>query len=155
MGAIEDLGEVLVRRRDTMDGGEGFAIYLTYVGNLGPVNSMKIELKNIKISQAGVTAYANYTDFVTGSHPIMEGRYYGSAIVPAADLSSSSDGNVVYEIADLERGLNYHVRVSAWNGAGSQYGHFAGSVPALHVPVSIPVVADTVTLVNVNDKALD
>ena len=61
--SIEDLGEVLVRRRDTMDGGEGFVIYLTFVENLGPVNAVQIDLKYIKISQAGVTAFANYTDF--------------------------------------------------------------------------------------------
>ena len=49
--SIENLGEVLVRRRDTMADGQGFVIYLTYVGNLGPVNAMKIDLKNINFSK--------------------------------------------------------------------------------------------------------
>jgi hypothetical protein len=53
----------------------------------------------------------------------MESRYYGQSIFTP---SKTQDNNqkITFEIpsSSLIRGLDYHIRVSAWNGAGNTYG---------------------------------
>ena len=41
-------------------------------------------------------------------------------------------------ITGLKKGVSYHVRVSAWNGVGDQYGKTMYSTPALAEPASSP-----------------
>jgi len=152
LSSIEGLGQVIVKRQAYVDdnGNPGITLYFIFIGNLGSVESIGMRSKNIVTSIAGYSVHISHNNIVSGTTPILGSEYYKSAVV-----SANPGGPTTYEITNVDRGLHYHIRVSAWNGAGNIFGPSQGCIPALHRPVVPPILGDTLNMVNLNDDSIE
>ena len=107
----------LVKRKNHMYQGSGFNIVVIFVEQLGNVEQMHADVSNLYISDAQSNVLVYYHELVTGIQPVMQSRYFGSQIV--AVNASMEKAVFKYTIPNLSQGLNYHVRVAAWNGVGA------------------------------------
>jgi len=151
LSSLPETGKVIVKKQNYVAGnGQGLRLYVVFVENIGNVEMIAVDSSKLFSSEYSgkITVYTK--EEVNGLQPIMASMYYGSALVEVASSSES----VAYQIENLREGLNYHVRVSAWNGAGNAYGTFKGSTPPLIECVSAPLSVTDVSLVPSSDSSL-
>jgi len=131
---LTGVGDVMVHRRNYRDDGETIAIYVIFVETLGNVPMLSADVKNLYSDDGSAVVHVYLQELVSGINPIMESMYHKSTIIDVADETAM----VKYTISDLKEGLNYHVRVSPWNGVGASYGAYLGSTPSLVRTLSTP-----------------
>ena len=141
---------MIVRRRNYQGAGAGFTLYVIFVENLGNMEMLAVDSSKLYSDDGSATINVYYKEVVGGMNPVMESRYYGSAVIAVPDQTVSQ----THIIEDLEEGLNYHVRVSAWNGVEDAYGKILGSTPALVEPTKTPSVPSDISMTPVNANAL-
>merc|ERR1712054_241412 len=138
--ALDGMGDVTVRRRNQSAPGEGFTLLVTYKQQLGNAAQLTATITGLYCTDEGYNVFKYENTIEDGIMPTFDGGLYvNSAIVSVSSGEAAS--TVYYNISGLETGLNYHVRVSAWNGVGNIYGNTKGSYPALvqasHTPSEV------------------
>ena len=149
--SVLSMGQVIVRKRNFFESGQGFTIYVVFVEQLGNAEMMHADITKLYSTDGSATINVLYSEVVNGIEPIMESKYKNSTVI---EVDSSNSGPIVYTIPDLDEGLDYHVRVSAWNGVGAIYGNFMGSTPALVQPSKNPLTVGDISLVPMSDEKL-
>ena len=140
------IDHVVVKRRDNWVGGVGFSLVVVVLEPLGDIEQIRIDATALVSDDGRATKKIAAVELVKGLVPVMESKYYGNTVISVRTM---------YLITDLQQGLNYHVRVSAWNGAGGVYGIPRGSFPALIKPINAPLMSPyAVTLSPVDEKTL-
>merc|ERR1711871_1412511 len=144
-------GDVIVRRRNHNNNGT-ITLFVIFTEQLGNVGMLSVDTNGIYSDDGGAVISSNTYEMVGGVRPVMmQSSYAGSAIVSVGNDASSV---LSYTITGLTEGLNYHVRVSAWNGVGSIYGATAGSTPALMVPANAPSQVTSIAMSPISNTAL-
>lgn len=141
---------MIVKRKSSFTEGQTKLIYVVFVERLGDVESLAINSAGLSASIAGESVSVSVTEVVKGLVPVMQSRYYSNMIVNASTLPSN--GSVF--LSNLAEGLNYHVRVAAWNGVGGIYGVPCESSPALTRPSKPPSLASNVIISPLDDTTV-
>ena len=82
----------------------------------------------------------------------MDGPYAGEVELNALDYDGGD--NIVHTVGGLMRGMPYHLRVSAWNGAGESYGKTQYSTPSIMVPMDRPDPPSSVKMSSIDDATI-
>ena len=82
----------------------------------------------------------------------MDGPYAGEVELNAQDYTDGD--NIGHTIKGLLRGMPYHFRVSAWNGAGESYGKSQYSMPSTMVPRYKPDSPSLVEMSSIDDSTV-
>jgi hypothetical protein len=156
--ALENLplmGDVIVRRQNHIDnGGGGFTVYVLFVQQLGNTEVLGADITKLYSTDGSAGIFKSFNTPEEGLLPIFEGgSYLDSEVVELTPDEAAS--NYVYTIPGLNTGLNYHVRVSAWNGVANIYGNTKGSYPAVVQPHDDPSFVSDVSLSPVSDTSLE
>ena len=139
-------GTILVRRQNMMYG-SGFTLFFIFTERLGGNSILVVDTTYLVSTDGSATVSATPRARVPGTLPILGSMYYDSAIVNVTDEHS----DVFYQIPNLQEGLHYFVRVSAFNGAGDTYGPTLNGYPVLIQASKSPAVVEYVTLTAVSD----
>jgi len=149
--SITNIGDVIVRRRDSVGADHVLQLYIVFTERLGDLDMINVDYTKVRNSNSTGTVTVLYDESSKGKIPIMESKYRRSAI-----LNVSSDSAVMnYLIQDLYEGMTYHVRVSAWNGVGAEYGAVRGSTPALISPLKKPSSVRDLTISPIDSQTLN
>jgi hypothetical protein len=149
--SIPNIGEIIVRRRDVIDVGHSLQIFVVFLEIFNDVEILKMDYSKVRSTNSSSSIAVAYDESGQGKSPIMESKYFRSVIV-----NVSSDAAIVnYSIQDVYEGLDYHVRVSAWNGVGNQYGGLKGSTPALVSPLKKPSEVRDLTISQIDPQTLN
>ena len=85
----------------------------------------------------------------------MDGSFAGEIELDVDSLQQmDSTGDFVHVVDDLMRGMPYHLRVSAWNGAGDSYGRAQYSTPAILTPMDKPDPPSSVEMTSIDDSSI-
>jgi hypothetical protein len=82
----------------------------------------------------------------------MDGLYAGNVELNAADFAGQTE--IVHLVGGLRRGLPYHFRVSAYNGAGKTYGKSQYSMPSTLIPVDRPDPPTSVEMSSIDNTTI-
>ena len=107
-------------------------LLIVFVEKIGRRGTLDLNIANV-FSDVGADVLKAQSHIVVGSKAILSSpTYYGFKVVNASEVGSP------IALDNLQLGLNYHIKVSAWNGVGSDYGEGCGSYPAIIVPSREP-----------------
>ena len=152
---IPSIGEVKVtRRRTTGIGINSFQWAIIFVEKLGNVPLLKIH-DHLTCSDGSATPLIYITEATQGVLPKMDGSFAGEIELDVDSLQQmDSTGDFVHVVDDLMRGMPYHLRVSAWNGAGDSYGRAQYSTPAILTPMDKPDPPSSVEMTSIDDSSI-
>uniref|UniRef100_K3WF50 Titin n=1 Tax=Globisporangium ultimum (strain ATCC 200006 / CBS 805.95 / DAOM BR144) TaxID=431595 RepID=K3WF50_GLOUD len=112
----------------------GFEYTIVFRSRLGPHQPLiGCDASALKSTSAQAVLRCDTVRTRVGALPALVSDLYGSAIVQEADIVDAN-GLATFVIQELRPGVQYHVRVSAWNGVGNVFGEPRYSTPAV-VPV--------------------
>jgi len=150
LSALPTVGQVVVKRMNTNSALNGLQLLVVFVENLGNIPMLSADISRTFSSEASGTISVYYEEVVSGVQPILQSQYYNYTIVPVLN-----DKDIVTVVAEnLLVGVNYHVRVSAWNGANFAYGAVKGSTPAILQPAGVPGLVTETTLGVISDDSV-
>ncbi len=132
---LDGIGEVQVYRRsldETTRQHEWTVLFLTLAGDVPLLGSKHEKLIS---SEGSEVVTVHHAETHKGRRPAMRSALKREFTVKPSLLAG---GDVTYVIPELTAGTSYHVRVSAWNGVGNQYGRTMYSNPLSVVPSGVP-----------------
>ena len=149
--ALEPLvGAVDVYRRSVVAGGHTVTYVLVYRGVVGERALVAVD-SGLAVSDAAVAVTSSTHRLQAGALAVLSSeRFYGYAVVNATET-----GTFTYVVEGLREALPYHVRVSAWNGVGGDYGAVAGGLPSVVRPARAPVAVHSISLTAVDATSVD
>ncbi|KAL9189871.1 hypothetical protein ACHAXT_009546 [Thalassiosira profunda] len=148
---IASVGTVKVARRKIHDRVNAFEWTVVFLDRLGNVPLLDVH-DHLTCSDASAGPHIYVTETVQGVLPRMDGPLSGSVELDAADYAA--DEGIAHTIGGLLRGMQYHFRVSAWNGAGDSYGRTQHSLPAILVPMDRPDPPLSVEMTSIDNSTL-
>ena len=128
--ALEGLGntgDLKVLRRINGYGFVWTCIFMTKLGNV-PSFTLNTDLTT------GTGLSSSVQETVSGVLPTMDSSLKSTSVVTAA----AGGAAMVHHITGLTAGVQYHVKVSAWNGVGNSYGSTQYCTPPLASPDLAP-----------------
>ena len=151
---ISSIGEVKVTRSMSSDGINSFHWSIMFVEKLGNVPLLNVH-DHLSCSDGSATPLIYITEATQGILPRMNGPLAGETEIDVESLDRmDSTGDFVYVVNDLMRGMPYHVRVSAWNGAGDSYGRAQYSTPAILTPMDKPDPPSSVEMIAIDNSSI-
>ena len=148
---IPAIGTVKVVRRKMQDKINSFHWTVIFLERLGDVPLLVVH-DHLTCSDGSGSALAFVTETVQGVLPRMDGPYSGTVELNA---TSFGDGHgIVHSVGGLMRGMNYHFRVAAWNGAERSYGKHQYSIPALMFPMDNPDPPSSIEMLSIDDSTI-
>ena len=140
LALLPSVGQVVVRTQIS-GGGAQLLVVVVFVQALGGAVPVLVANTNGLTSAMHVAPRAinaRVSTLVPGALPVLGSAFYNSAVV--AVPAGGDKQPVTASVKGLVEGLAYHVRVSAWNGAGNVYGASQPSFPVLSLAASAPQV---------------
>jgi len=146
---IASLGMVKVIRRTNINAYQWTVVFLDRLGNI-PLLDVH---DHLTCSDGSGSPLIFVTETAQGSLPRMDGPYAGEVELNALDYTGG-DEIIVHTIGGLMRGMPYHFRVSAWNGAGESYGKTQYSAPSIMVPMDSPDPPSSIEMSSIDDATI-
>ena len=152
---ISSVGEVkVIRSQMTTNGINSFQWTIIFIEKLGNVPMLNVH-DYLTCSDGSVTPLIYITETVQGVLPKMDGSAFdGEVELTVESIPMDSTGNFVHLVDDLTDGMPYHIRVSAWNGAGDSYGRTQYSTPAIIAPIDKPDPPSPVDMTSIDNSTI-
>lgn len=147
--SLSSIGTVKVVRRKTSK--NSFQWTIIFLDRLGNVPLLEVH-DHLTCSGGSDSALVFVTETVQGVLPRMDGPHSGRVELNATAFAAGHD--IVHSVGGLTPGMNYHFRVSAWNGAESSYGAHRHSSPSLIVPMAIPDPPSSIEMSSIDDSTI-
>ncbi|KAL7537092.1 hypothetical protein ACHAXR_007581, partial [Thalassiosira sp. AJA248-18] len=149
---VVSVGTVKVIRRTMNDSINAFQWTVIFVDRLGNVPLLDVH-DHLTCSDGSGSPLIFATENTQGLLPQMDGPYAGEVELYALDYTDKNP--LVHSIEGLMRGVPYHFRVSAWNGAGESYGKTQYSTPSIMVPMDRPDPPSAVEMSSIDDSTIE
>ena len=133
--SIASLGKVQISRRKIHGKMNSFQWSIIFLDRLGNAPMLVVHDQLI-CSDGSSTPLIFVTETSQSVLPRMDGLYAGNVELKAADFVGHNE--IVHLVGGLRRGMPYHFRVSAYNGAGKTYGKSQYCMPSTLTPVDRP-----------------
>ena len=145
------MGQVIARRKLSPDL-TTLTLLVIFIQRLGAVPVLTPNTHNLASSLAHppTAIRATVNNLAPAATPLLGSAYYNHTDVPVSDPLAPLTATLTH----LVEGLAYHVRVSAWNGAGNAFGAAQPSWPVLLTASTTPRAVGEVTLTPTSDKSL-
>ena len=148
---ITSLGTVRVSCRRIHNKINSFQWLIVFLDRLGNVPLLTVH-DHLTCSDGSSTPLIFVTETSQGVLPRMDGPYAGSVELNAQDYAHRNE--IVHSVGGLMRGMPYHFRVSAWNGAGRAYGKSQYSIPSLMIPMDSPDPPTSVEMSSIDNSTI-
>lgn len=149
---IPSIGEVKVTR-SKVSGVNSFQWTAIFIEKLGNVPLLNVH-DHLTCSDGSAGPLIYITETTQGVLPTMDGPFHGEIELDVESLNQGSTGSFVHTVDNLMRGLPYHLRVSAWNGAGNSYGRTQYSTPAIMTPMDKPDPPLSVEMTSIDNSTI-
>jgi len=151
---ISSIGEIKVTRSKLSDGINSFRWSIIFVEMLGNAPLLNVH-DHLTCSDGSATPLIYITETAQGVLPKMDGLFAGETEIDVESLHQMiSTRDFVHIVDDLVRGMPYHLRVSAWNGAGDSYGRAQYSIPAILTPMDKPDPPSSVEMFSIDNYSI-
>lgn len=150
---VEELGtgEVFVSRRKQTNGANSYQWTIVFVEMLGNLSLIYASYDYLSCSDQSAMSQVIISEPVTGFLPELNSPSSGHIVISGDKLHEEV---MQYDIAGLEQGESYHVRVAAWNGVGNSFGPTKYSTPVVSVPSGKPEAPANLSLLPHSNTAL-
>ncbi len=148
---IPFIGSVKAVRRKIIGSKNSFQWTIIFLDRLGNVPLFEVH-NRLTCSDGSGAARIFVTETVQGVLPRMDGPYSGRVELNATAYADGRD--ILHSVGGLLRGMTYHFRVSAWNGAERSYGNHQYSIPSLMAPMGNPDPPSTVEMSSIDDSTI-
>ena len=145
--SIASLGTVHITHQKIHDSINAFQWTVIFINRLGNVPLLDVH-DHLTCSDGSGSPLVFVTENVQGLLPRMDGPFAGEVELNALDYA---DGDIVYIVGGLMRGMPYHFMVSAWNGAGGSYGRKQYSSPSTMLPMDRPDPPSSIEMSSIDD----
>ena len=148
---IVSIGSGKVIRRAILDNINAFQWTIIFLDRLGNVPLLDVH-DHLTCSDGSGSPLIFATETSQGLLPRIDGPHAGEVELNALDYALGE--TIVYSVGNLKRGVPYHFRASAWNGAGELYGKSQYSTPPIQDPMDRPDPPSAVEMTSIDDSTI-
>ena len=150
LSSLPGVGKTIVLKRNFFSTSYGFQVIVVFIETLGNLPMLSLDKSHLYTVQNSSSIHVDRQEIVVGIQPLFGSQYYNTTKI----YVNGSFESPKFDIAGLLPGVNYHLRVSAWNGANFVYGNFLGSTPAVFQPAEIASNLNDITISPTSDSSL-